>query len=229
MIQFLKKWLLLVLLVIAFIAFFYFDLYQYLTFATLKKYQSFAQHWTQIHYAQAVGLYLLVFIILIACTIPCATFMALIGGFLFGAWGILYAVMGTTLGGLVLYLAVRSAFGKSYVAKSTGWLKAIEKGFQKNAFNYLLMMRLVPIFPCWISNISAGALNIPIKTFLTATVLGVFPATLIYALLGRGLDAFFQGEKTPNLNIILTPSLFFPLLGLAVISLIPVFYKKFKK
>ena len=105
----------------------------------------------------------------------------------------------------------------------------MERGFQQNAFNYLLMLRFIPIFPCWVSNVTAGALNIPIKTFIFATILGLTPATFIYVMVGRGLDRLLLNEQLFTLRIMLTPAIFFPLLGLAILSIIPVIYKTFKK
>lgn len=229
MLNFLRKWFLLCLLVCLFFAFFYFDLKHFLTFEMLKKYQQLAQEWTDLHYIASVSLYVSLFTLLIACAIPSATFMALLGGFLFGSVAIIYATVGTTLGGFILYIAIKTALGRSLAAKSTGWLKSMEQGFRKNAFNYLIMMRLVPVFPCWISNISAGVMNVPPKIFLTATVIGIFPSTVIYVLVGRGLDKFLAGPKPPSLDVLLTPSILLPLIGLGIISIIPIFYQRFKK
>jgi uncharacterized membrane protein YdjX (TVP38/TMEM64 family) len=217
------------ILLLACVLFFYFHLYDYLTLTTLKHYQSAAQEWTNLHYNLAVGLYVTVFVLLIACAIPCATFMTLLGGFLFSSIAILYAEFSITFGGMLLFLAVRTAIGSRIAAKKTGWIKIIEAGFRDNAFNYLVTLRLVPIFPCWISNIAAGMLNVPLKTFIIATALGILPSTVIYALAGRGLDKIITDEKTPLLNLIFTPSVLFPLLGLALLSLAPVIYKFVKK
>jgi uncharacterized membrane protein YdjX (TVP38/TMEM64 family) len=181
------------------------------------------------HYYQATFIYIFGFALLITCAIPCATFLTLLGGLLFGSIAILYALFSITFGGFLLFLSVRTAIGARLAAKSRGWIKHIEQGFSKNAFHYLLTLRLMPIFPCWISNIGAGLFNVPIPTFLLATVLGILPSTVIYALAGRGLDKILTDDKTPVLNIIFTPSVFFPLLGLAILSLSPVIYKSVKK
>lgn len=226
--QFIKKWGLPSLLLLLFCAFFYLHLYDYLSLHTVKLYELDAVVWTQTHYTAAVCLYLLVYVALIACAIPCATLLTLIGGFLFGTIALLYAIVGTTMGGTILFLAVRTAIGKHIAMKSTGWIKSMEHGFQRNAFNYLLMLRLVPVLPCWISNVSAGALNVPIKTFVVATMIGIFPATLIYVLAGRSLDKLLM-EQTPSVNTLLSPSIFFPLLGLALLSVFPIVYKSVKK
>jgi len=224
-----KKWLLLACLLIMLGIFFYFRLYHYLSFDILKKYQTVALLWTTEHYKTAVAFYLLIYTLMIACGIPCATVLTLLGGFLFGVIAIIYAVVSTTLGGTILFLAIRTAIGARIAAKSTGWIKKMEDGFQRNAFNYLLTLRLVPIFPCWISNIAAGALNVPLRTFISATILGIFPATLIYVMAGRSLDKVLNANEAHFANLISNPSIFFPLLGLAFLSIFPVIYKKLKK
>jgi uncharacterized membrane protein YdjX (TVP38/TMEM64 family) len=224
-----RKYLFLSILLLVAVTFFYFHLYDYFTFDTLKTYQTLIQSWTIEHYKSAVAIYILLFAIMIACTIPCATFFTLLGGFLFGSIAIVYAIFSTTLGGLILFLAVRTAIGSSIATKHTGWIKSMEQGFQKNAFHYLLSLRLMPIFPCWISNIAAGALNVPLKTFLSATILGILPATIIYVMAGRSLDTLLADKNLPLLNVMFNPSVFFPLLGLAFLSLFPVIYKYIKK
>ncbi len=226
---FFKRWSLLIILFLFLYIFFYFNLQQYLTFTTLKKYQAIAQHWTLAHYKISVMIYLLTFILLIACTIPCATLFTLVGGFLFGSIAILYAVFSITVGGSILFFAVRTALGPWITKRSSRWLSQVEKKFQQHAFHYLLLFRLMPVFPCWISNIAAGALNIPYLTFLFATVLGVTPATIIYALAGRGLEQLLEMSERPDLHLLLTPAIFFPLLGLSLLSIFPIFYKRVKK
>lgn len=223
-----KKWFLLLFLALFLGLFYYLDLFHYLNLKTIRAYQVLAMHWATDHYEATVGIYISVFTLLIACGIPCATLLTLLGGFLFGAEAFFYALIGTTLGGMILYFAVKSAFGAPLAKRSTGWIKRIEQGFQQNAFSYILMMRLMPIFPCWISNISAGVLNIPLKTFVIATVIGIVPATFIYAMAGRSLDKLLTADQV-NVSLVFMPSIFFPLLGLAILSLFPIFYKRMKK
>lgn len=225
----LKKWTLLWLLCLLSIAFFYFELYDYLTFAAIKTYQTDVSAWTSSHYMAAIGLFLLIYTVMIACAIPGGTIMTLLGGFLFGADAFFYVLFGTVAGGLILFYAVRSAFGARIAAQRSNWIKKIEKGFQKNAFHYLLMMRLVPVFPCWLSNISAGVLNVPVRTFVLATIIGVTPATLIYVLVGRGLDKIIAAEPANGMKILLAPSILIPLMGLAILTIVPVIYKSVRK
>lgn len=224
-----KQWLPLVILALLFFTFFYFRLHHYLAIDAMKIYQATIQEWTTENYSSATTLYLLIYTALIACGIPCGTLFTLLGGFLFGYVALVYAIFSTTFGGMLLYLSIRTSIGDFIAGRSSGWIKKMEAGFQKNAFHYLLMLRLAPIFPCWVSNISAGALNVPLNTFLCATVLGITPATLIYVMAGQGLDKLLSMDDTPLTTMLLTPAIFFPLLGLAILSLFPVIYKSIKR
>lgn len=224
----LKPWLLLGMLALVFILFYYFDFYRYLNLDTLKAYQASAVQWTGLHYQTAASIYIVLLTLLIACGIPCATLFTLLGGFLFGTVAFAYALFGITVGGMILFLAVRTSIGKKLAEKSGGWIETMKAGFQQNAFQYLLMLRLVPIFPCGVSNIAAGALNVPLKTFLAATLLGIAPATLIYVLVGRGLDRVVNSNMS-NYNLMTTPSILLPLLGLTFLCFFPILYKSVKK
>jgi uncharacterized membrane protein YdjX (TVP38/TMEM64 family) len=224
-----RRWLPLAILGTLFLLFFLFHLHQYLSFDAIKQYQFFVKHWTFTHHYSAVALYLLIFILLLACAIPGGTVLCLLGGFLFGISAFFYALFATTIGGLILCLAVRSAIGASVLKRRYQWIKNVEKGFQKNAFYYLLTLRVMPFCPCWVSNISAGALNVPIRTFLLATILGVAPATLIYVLAGRSLDKIIASAPSQGFSIITSPTILLPLMGLALLSLAPIFYKAIKK
>src|SRR5690242_15530296 len=123
MMTWLKKYFFLCLLVIFSFLFFYFKLYNYLTLDTLRTYQSVVEAWADIHYFKAVFIYISLFTLLIACAIPCATFFSLLGGFLFGLIAILYAEIATTLGGFLLYFAVRLAIGTPLIKQQKGWIK----------------------------------------------------------------------------------------------------------
>lgn len=214
---------LLVFIALLLFSFFYFDLHQYLSLDALRNYQTVIEYWTTSHHILSVFLFILIFTGLIACAIPCATFMTLVGGFLFGPLAILYSTFGITVGGMTLFLIVRSAIGEKLRTRKGGWVKRFEHGFRKNAFYYLMALRLVPVFPCWISNVGAGLFNVRLLTFLTATILGTLPATIIYVYAGLGLDKILV-ENAPVEEILFTPSVILPLIGLAILSLLPVVY-----
>lgn len=199
--------------------------HQILSFAALKAHHEILKAWTVANPIAAVLVFCGIYIVTVALSIPGATFITLAGGYLFGPWGAVWVVLSATIGATFLYMAVRFAIGEWLVAKAKGWAKRLEVGFLKNAFFYLLFLRLVPLFPFWVVNIVPAVLNVNLKTFVSATFLGIIPGSVVYVLVGNGLNTVFAREQTPNLNIIFTPSVFYPLLALAFLALVPVLYR----
>jgi uncharacterized membrane protein YdjX (TVP38/TMEM64 family) len=92
--------------------------------------------------------------------------------------------------------------------------------------SYLLVLRLVPIFPFFIINLVPAFLGVPLSTFILGTFLGIIPGTFVYATVGAGLGSVFDAGGTFSLRGVLTPQIVTALVGLAVLALIPVVYKK---
>jgi uncharacterized membrane protein YdjX (TVP38/TMEM64 family) len=227
--QHLLRWLPLIILATGLFLFFYFRLFDYLTFTELAKQRLTLAQWTDQHYMLTVLGFMAVYILAVAFSFPGATILTLAGGFLFGVTlGTVYVVVAATTGAAIIFIAVKTSLGKMFAKKSTKWLKKLEQGFADDAFNYLLVLRFVPIFPFWVINIAAGLLGVRLRTFVLATFMGIIPGSLVYVAVGSGLDAIFEHGKTPDLSIIFQPSIILPLLGLSLLSLVPVIYKKIK-
>lgn len=227
--QSVKRWLPLALILIGIACFFYFHLYRYLTFESLQQHHQQLLAWTQTHYLLIAALYILIYIVIVALSVPGATIMTLAGGFLFGLWwGTLYVVISATIGAVLIFLAVQTAIGDKLVGKASSAVGKMREGFRRNAFNYLLVLRFIPLFPFWIVNIVPAVLGVRLKTFFLATFLGIIPGSFVYVSLGNGLGALFAKGQTPNLKIIFQPNILLPLIGLAILSIIPLIYKKIK-
>lgn len=224
-----QRFLPLLLLALLLIIFFSFHLQQYLSFDALQKNHQLLRQWTAEHYFQVTLLFILFYVTAVAISIPGATFLTLAAGFLFGLfWGTVYTVLSATIGAIVVFFAVRLALGNWMHDKTQGKLALMREGFRGNAFHYLLVLRLIPIFPFWLVNIVPALLNVPAPTFILATFLGIIPGSFIYVTLGHGLDALFARNKAPDLGIIFTPVIFFPLLGLALLALLPLIYQRWQ-
>jgi uncharacterized membrane protein YdjX (TVP38/TMEM64 family) len=151
------------------------------------------------------------------------------GGLLFGTIAAtIYVVIGATVGATGLFLAARTALGEPLRARAGPAVKRMEKGFQENALSYLLVLRLVPLFPFFVVNLVPAFLGVPLRTYVIGTVLGIIPGSFVYASVGNGLGAIFDAGQTPDLKIIFQPDILIPIIGLAILSLIPIAYKKFK-
>ena len=164
---------------------------------------------------------------IVATSIPSATLLTLTGGFLFGLFfGTLYVVVGATIGAVILFLSVKTAVLDGIKKIPGRFIAQIKKGFLENAWSYLIMLRLIPVFPFWVVNIVSALLDVKLSTFVITTFFGIIPATFVYVWLGTGLGNLFDTNQQPNLSIIFSPNILLPLLALAMLSLMPVIYKK---
>jgi uncharacterized membrane protein YdjX (TVP38/TMEM64 family) len=103
----------------------------------------------------------------------------------------------------------------------------MEAGFAENALSYLLVLRLIPIFPFWLVNLVPAFLGVGLGTYVLGTFFGIIPGSFVYASVGNGLGAVFDAGETPNVGIIFEPSILVPIVGLAVLALLPVAHRKF--
>ncbi len=223
----LKQLIPLLLLSTLLFLFFFFRLDRYLNFNLLHEQRTNLLVWTKEHHFLAPLVFCGIYIISIAIAIPAALLLTITSGFLFGvSLGSIYVIISATLGASLLFFAVKMALFERLNHKGNKWIAKMRQGFQKNAFFYLLGLRMIPIFPFFIINIVAGALNVRNKIFIFATLLGGIPCTLIYTTMGHSLGGILDKHENPGLDIILTPALLLPLLILACLCLLPVFYNR---
>ncbi len=210
-------------------AFFIFDLGQYLSFDTLRTHRHELLEWVAAHAWLAPLAYMTVYIVVVAFSLPGGAVMTVSGGFLFGAvFGTGYTVAGATLGATILFLIAKSALGEPLKARAGPWLAKLESGFNDNALNYLLVLRLIPLFPFWLVNLAPAFLGVRLRIYVLATFVGIIPGTFVYSLVGAGLGSVFDQGGEVSLAGVLTPEIIAALLGLALLSLLPVAYKKLR-
>lgn len=201
-------------------------LHHYLTLETLKTHSGALNTFIQNHFLLATLIFLGVYIAVIGFSLPVATFMTLLGGFLFDRLlGTFIVVIAATIGASLIFWVVKYA-SEGFTKKAGTWVKKMEKGFRANAFYYMLTLRLVPLFPFVIVNIVPGLLQVPFKTYFWATFLGIIPGSFVYVSLGVSLRAAIHN---PSFSVILDPKFFLAFIGLGLLSLVPVAYKFFKK
>jgi uncharacterized membrane protein YdjX (TVP38/TMEM64 family) len=209
---------------------YYMDLHHFLTFETLKQNRADILAWKTQNYMMSTFVYVIAYAIATAISIPGAIWMTIAGGFMFGTLkGGVLVVVGATIGASVVFLAARYAFADFFHAKCGAMIHKMEAGFKENAFSYLLVLRLVPLFPFWLVNLVPAFLGVTTRTFVTSTFIGIIPGTFVLASIGNGLGHIIDKGGMPNLSVIWSPEILFPLLGLALLALIPVVYRKIKK
>ena len=219
-----------IILILGVALFFALGWYHYLSLETIKNNYQRLIHLTSNNYITSCFIFSVTYMLIVAFSIPGASVMTLAGGFLFGIYiGSILVVFSATIGAIIVYLAVKSALGNILKNKAKGNIEKMRNGFEKNAFNYLLSIRLIPVFPFFIINIVCGVLSIKFKDFCLATLIGIIPGSVIYVWVGTGFGYALQQGRELRLGIIFEPQFIMPIMALAVLSLIPTFYKKLKK
>jgi uncharacterized membrane protein YdjX (TVP38/TMEM64 family) len=223
-----RFWPLLVLLA-GLVLFFALGLDRYLSFRALSDNRDWLMAQVRDVPVLAALAYAGVYAAVAAFSIPGGAVLTILGGFLFGTWlGTAYAVTGATIGSVAVFLAARTALADTLRAKAGGAVQRMRQGFQENALSYLLFLRLIPVFPFWLVNLVPALVGVRLGTYVLGTFAGIIPGTLVYASVGNGLDALVAAGGAPSLGIIFRPEILGPIVGLGVLSLLPVAVKKWK-
>jgi uncharacterized membrane protein YdjX (TVP38/TMEM64 family) len=215
------KAIIVLLFAVAVVAFFYFDLRQYVSLEALKANRDRLLAFTEANYTSAVLIYMVLYCLQTAFSLPGATIFTLAGGFLFGAvLGTLYVNIAATTGAMLAFLASRYLLRDWVERKFGDRLGSIQEGFAKNGFSYLLTLRLIPIFPFFLVNLLAGLTRIAVATFIAATAIGIIPASFVFANAGRQLGSI------NSLSEIASPRVLGAFALLGVLALMPIVYRK---
>jgi uncharacterized membrane protein YdjX (TVP38/TMEM64 family) len=165
----------------------------------------------------------------VAFSVPGGAVLTAASGFLFGTVaGAALAVVGATAGAVAVFLAARTALGDTLRRRTGPWLRRLEDGFRDNALSYLLVLRLMPLIPFWLVNLVPAFLGVPLRIFVLGTLVGIIPGTLIFASVGNGLGAVLDTGRQPDAGILFEPEILLPLIGLSVLALIPMVYRRLK-
>jgi len=169
-------------------AFFALGGHHYLTLETLKGHRDTLLAFTEAHYAQAFAIIFVVYTAAVAFSIPGAVLLSLAVGFLFGRWaGTVLALFAATLGATIVFAAARYVFAGAAKRRVGPLAQRINAGFTRNAWSYMLFLRLVPAFPFFLVNLAPAFSSIPLSTFVGATFIGIIPGTFVFVNLGQAL------------------------------------------
>ncbi len=195
--------------------FFVLDLGQYFTLHYIKQSQAqFAAYYAD-HRILVIGVYMLVYIVMAALSLPGAAVMTLLGGALFGlVVGTVAVSFASTIGATLACVVGRFLLRDWVQGKIGARLKPINEGVEKEGAFYLFTMRLIPAFPFWLINLAMGLTRMPVLTFYWVSQIGMLPGTLVYVNAGKELG------QLESLSGILSPSLIFSFVLLGIFPLV---------
>jgi uncharacterized membrane protein YdjX (TVP38/TMEM64 family) len=206
-----------------------FALRDYLSFDALRDNREALIAFRDGNFALTALVFVAVYVLIVAFSLPGSLIATLTGGFLFGTvFGVALNVTSATIGATLIFLAAQYGFGDKLKARmdaSGGVVSRIKKGLDENQWSMLFFIRLVPAVPFFLANLIPAFLGVPLRRFVISTFLGIIPGALVYTSVGAGLGEVFARGETPNLGLIFEPHILLPILGLCALSLLPIVIK----
>ncbi|APX23250.1 hypothetical protein Ga0080559_TMP2454 [Salipiger profundus] len=197
----------------------------YISFETLAEHREALLALRDAHYVLIAGAFLLIYVAIVAFSLPGAAVTSVTGGFLFGlAAGTVFNVVAATVGALLIFLAARAGLGQTLATRmdaSEGRLGKLKAGLRENEVSVLLLLRLVPVVPFFVANLLPALVGVKLRSFLWTTALGIIPGALVFTSIGVGVGEVFDRGETPDLSLLWAPQVLGPLLGLAALAALP--------
>jgi uncharacterized membrane protein YdjX (TVP38/TMEM64 family) len=235
-----KRWLPLAVLACFMLLAYALGLHERLSLQNIAVHRDELRRFIADNWVLALLIYGLVYAVAVALSVPGATLMTIVGGLLFG-WlaGALAAIIAATAGATVIFLAAKTSLEETLTRKAGSLVNRIRDGFARDAFSYLLFLRLTPVVPFWLVNIAAALAQVRLRTFVGATFLGIIPAAFAFSFLGSGLDSLIDAQTVAyeaclaqngsvpcsfdlSLSRMVTPQILVSLAALGAVALIPV-------
>jgi uncharacterized membrane protein YdjX (TVP38/TMEM64 family) len=221
-------------------------LQNYLSLSVIVENEMILVEYVHSHLLLSILIYVIIYIAVVSLSLPGAALLSIFGGFVFG-WALSapITVFAATIGAVIVFQIVKTSLGSFVATRAGPFVKKLSDGFKKDAFNYLLFLRLVPAFPFFAVNAVAGLAGINLRVFLIATFIGIIPGSVAFAWLGRGLGSVIEAQRhAHNLCVaekgftecpfeitaatLFTPQLVIAFCALGVVALIPVLLKRWK-
>ena len=192
----------------------------YVTLEWLKHHRNTLKHYVNKNYVVSAIAFILFYALYTAFTLPGALVFTLAAGFLFATLpALLYVNIAATLGGALSFLASRYVIGKYVQKKYASQLHTINENLKQYGMYYLLLARLIFIFPFFMVNLLIGLTKIPLWQFIWTTSVGIIPGSLLYILAGRQLSTL------ESIHDIVSWRFFILLLVLIILLVSPLMYK----
>lgn len=184
--------------------------------------------------ALSMAVFFVIYVLAVAFAFPAASVLTVFGGYLFG-WltSFIMVALAATLGATLLFLAARSAFGGFLREKAGRFAAGLADGFEKDAFGYLLVLRLAPFLPFFVVNIAPALFKVSTRTFALATFLGILPGVAAYTYLGKGVESILLTARATgreaSLADLATREITLAFVAIAAVAALSMIVRKFRQ
>jgi uncharacterized membrane protein YdjX (TVP38/TMEM64 family) len=241
-----RRWLPLAIVVLAIGAFFALGLHRVFTFEMLTANYLALKATISDQWLTAMAVFAMVYMVSTALSLPVGAVLTVAGGLLFGWWqNTLIVVISATVGASILFWIARTALRDLFERRAGKWLNRLAEGFREDEANYLLFLRLVPVFPFALVNFAPGILGVSFVTYVWTTFVGIAPGTAAYSFAGEGLASVIERQAelrqaclaagtadcgfSFDPGALVTPELVIAFAALGVVALIPPVVRRLRR
>lgn len=179
-----------------------------------------------VHPIAAPFVFIGIYALAVALSLPVGLWLSLLGGLLFGMWlGSLLTVVSAGSGAIMLFLLARGLLAPFLEQKFGSKIAKLRPGLECDGFYYLLALRLMPICPFWLVNLAPALIGMRLTPYAAATFLGMVPTSLVLNAVGSGLGATLASGASPNVGMLLRPGIILPLMALALLAILPALWR----
>ena len=197
------------------------------SWAGLARNQARLAAWVDARPMSAAATYIATYAVAVAVCLPESAIITVAGGLLFGTVaGGLLAIIGSTMGAVVLFLAARHHLADTLAQHAGTFFDRVRHRLARDGFNYLLALRLIPAFPFWLVNLAAALCGMRLWPYFAATLIGIVPASFVFASIGAGVGDVLAVGGAPDLGVIFSVRVLGPLIALAALSLLPLVFRR---
>jgi len=225
----LRKTVVIFLLIIAVFGLIFFN--EWISFEALKENRSDISEFRDENFILSIIVFWLFYFLLIVFSLPGAAVASVSGGFLFGLnLGLIINVTAASTGATVLFILVRYGL-KSFKYNQSNdfdnnFAVTLKNGLIQNQISIMLILRLVPLVPFFLANILPALVGVRLVNFMWTTVIGIIPGGIVFTWIGVGVGQVFDRNEYPNLELLFSPMILGPILGLATLLLLPIILRR---
>ena len=206
-----------------------FTLGDLLSFETLRDNREWLIAFRDQNYAGIAAVFVAVYVVMVAFSLPGAAVASMTGGFLFGlGMGTFFNVTAATIGAFGIFTAARLGLGQALAARmdaAEGRIHSLREALRNNEIEVLLLLRLVPAVPFFVANLLPALVGVKPLNFLWTTAVGIIPGAIVFTWIGVGLGEVFARGESPDLSLLWEPHVIGPILGLCALAVLPIIIK----
>lgn len=181
---------------------------EYFTLAKIKEQQQFLQNLVHLYPIKMSIAYFFAYVLLASLAIPGMPLMTLLGASIFGFWWcLLLDSFASTIGASFAFLASRYLFRDFVENKFSTVCSKVNHGLKRDGIFYLFSLRMIPVVPFSLINVSMGLTQIKVTTFYWVSQLGMLVGTMIFINAGTQIGKISNIEDIFSINIMLSLAL----------------------